>query len=73
VGNHDLWVRSLSNIDVVVNFISADDEYTVDRTTADGDIIAYATAYKTTRELGGDEAVAGLTFTKYILEQGATA
>jgi hypothetical protein len=73
VGGHDLWVRSLSNIDVVVTFISIADEYAVDRTTADGDIIAYATTYKATRELGGDEAVAGLTFTKYIAEKGATS
>jgi hypothetical protein len=73
VGNHDLWVRNLSNIDVVTNFVSADDEYAVDRTTADGDIIAYATTYRATKELGGDEAVSGLTFAKYTAEKGATA
>jgi hypothetical protein len=57
---------------VVVNFISIDDEYAVDRTTADGDVIAYVTAYKTTKELGGNEAVAGRTFAKYMTE-GATS
>jgi hypothetical protein len=72
-GSHDLWVRSLSNIDAVVNFISVDDEYAVDRTTTDIDIVEYVTAYKATKELGGNDAVAGLTFAKYIAEKGATS
>jgi hypothetical protein len=58
---------------VVVNFVSVDDEYAVDRTTADIDIIEYATAYKTTKELGGNDAVAGLTFARYIAEKGEAA
>jgi hypothetical protein len=58
---------------MVVSFLSVDDEYAVDRTTADIDIIEYATAYKTTKELGGSDAVAGLTFAKYLAEKGETA
>jgi hypothetical protein len=68
-----MWVRSTANIDVVVTFISIADEYAMDRTTADIDIVEYVTAYKATKELGGAEAVAGLTFAKYIAEKGETA
>jgi hypothetical protein len=56
-----------------MTFISIADEYAVDRTTADIDIIEYATAYKTTKELGGNDAVSGLTFAKYISEKGEAA
>jgi hypothetical protein len=70
VGSHDLWVRSMASTDVVASYISLGDEYAVDRTTADIDIVEYTTAYKATKELGGNDAVSGLTFAKYISEKG---
>jgi hypothetical protein len=73
VGSHDLWVRSMANTDVVASYISLGDEYVLDRTAADRDIVDYVIAYRATRELGGDDAVAGMTFAKCISEKGATS
>jgi hypothetical protein len=71
-GSHDLWVRSQANIDVATSYVSLGDEYVLDRTVSDADIVDYIIAYRATRELGGDEAVAGLTFAKSMAENGVT-
>lgn len=70
--NNDLWVRSNNTIDAAPSYILSGDEYALDHTESSGDVIAYAAMFNATRDLGGNEAVADLTFAKFLAEQPQT-
>ncbi len=53
---------------VTPTYLSNLDEFYLDLTESDTVVKEFMDYYKTTKELGGNEAVEGLTFTKYLTE-----